>query len=83
MIIKVLGPGCRNCRDLEAATRRALDELGTSAELEKVTDYPTIARYGVMATPALVIDERVVCSGRVPGADEITAFLLSASPPPT
>lgn len=81
MIIKVLGPGCRNCRNLETAARKALDELGASAEFEKVTDYPTIARYGVMATPALVIDERVVCSGRVPDADEIKGFVLSASTP--
>ncbi|MGJ0558400.1 thioredoxin family protein [Methylocystis sp.] len=79
MIVKVLGPGCHNCRNLENATRRALESLGTTAELEKVTDYATIARYGVMATPALVIDERVVCSGRVPGDAEIKEYLLAAA----
>jgi len=52
MIIKVLGPGCTNCVNLERVTRQAVDALGVDATIEKVTDYPTIAGYGVMATPA-------------------------------
>jgi small redox-active disulfide protein 2 len=71
VIIKVLGPGCANCRNLEKATRQALADLGLDATVEKVTDYPTIAGYGVMSTPALVVDERVLLSGRVPGAEEV------------
>ena len=64
--IKVLGPGCRNCVTLEARTREAIDSLGVAAELEKVTDYGEIANFGVVSTPALVVDDRVVLSGRVP-----------------
>ncbi len=77
MHVKILGPGCRNCRNLEAHTRQALDQLGLDASVEKVTDYAEIAGYGVLSTPGLVVDEKVVVSGRVPGADEI-ADLLSA-----
>ena len=66
MIIKVLGPGCANCVNLEKATRAAVGELGLDATVEKVTDYAAIAGYGVMRTPALVVDEVVVMSGRVP-----------------
>ena len=66
MIIKVLGPGCNNCKNLERLTRDAIDALGIDATVEKVTDYPTIAGYGVMSTPALVVDEELVMSGRVP-----------------
>ena len=53
MIIKVLGPGCANCVNLEKATRKALTDLGLAATIEKVTDYPSIVGYGVMSTPAL------------------------------
>ncbi len=52
MIIKILGPGCTNCKNLERATREALDQLGLDATVEKVQDYPTILGYGVMSTPA-------------------------------
>ncbi len=78
MIVKVLGPGCANCRNLEKATRQALAELGLDATIEKVTDYPTIAAYGVMSTPALVVDEKVLISGRVPKAEEVRALLATA-----
>ena len=79
MHVKILGPGCKNCRTLEAHTREALDRLGLDASVEKVTDYAQIAGYGVLATPGLVVDETVVVSGRVPGADEIAALLAAAS----
>ena len=79
MHIKILGPGCKNCRNLEAHTQDALAALGLEATVEKVTDYAQIAGYGVLSTPGLVVDERVVVSGRVPGADEIAALLASAS----
>ena len=68
MKIKVLGPGCANCVNLEKATRQAVADLGIDAEIEKVTDYAAIVGYGVMRTPALVVDEQVVLSGRVPTA---------------
>ena len=75
MIIKVLGPGCNNCKNLERVTREAVDALGIDATIEKVTDYPTIAGYGVMSTPALVVDERLVLSGRVPTAAHVRGLL--------
>ena len=81
MIVKVLGPGCRNCVNLERATRQAIDDLGLDATVEKVTDYPTIVGYGVMATPALVVDEKLVSSGRVPTAAEVRKLLTATNVP--
>ena len=78
MIIKILGPGCSNCQNLERVTREAVAELGLDATVEKVTDYPTIAGYGVMSTPGLVVDEKVVVSGRVPRAAEVKMLLTGA-----
>lgn len=75
MHIKILGPGCRNCITLEKETRAAVDQLGIDATIEKVTAYPDIAAYGVMSTPGLVIDDKVVVSGRVPKRWEIAALL--------
>ena len=78
MLFKILGPGCKNCANLERATRQAVDTLGLDATIEKVTDYGQIASYGVMRTPGLVVDEQVLVSGRVPAADEIAALLIPA-----
>ena len=75
MNVKILGPGCKNCQNLETRTREALDQLGLDADVEKVTDYAAIAGYGVMKTPGLVVDDAVVVSGRVPAVDEIAAML--------
>ncbi len=77
MQIKILGPGCANCVNLEKNTLAALASLGRQAEVIKVTDVAEIASYGIMRTPGLVIDERVVLSGRVAKPAEI-AGLLSA-----
>lgn len=77
MHVKILGPGCRNCRNLERRTRDALDELGASAQIDKVTDDGAIAGYGVMATPGLVIDDDVVVSGRVPPVSELRQILAA------
>ncbi len=79
MIIKILGPGCSNCQNLERVTREAVADLGLDASVEKVTDYPTIAGYGVMSTPGLVVDEKVVVSGRVPRAAEVRMLLTGAA----
>ncbi len=65
MKIKVLGPGCKNCVTLTDNTKAALAELGLEAEIEKVTDFAEIAKYGIMLTPGLVIDEKVVSYGKV------------------
>jgi len=78
VIIKVLGPGCQNCKTLERVTREAVAELGVEATIEKVEDYPTIVGYGVMSTPALVVDEKVVLAGRVPRTAEVRELLASA-----
>ena len=75
MHIKVLGPGCKNCRNLERNTEAALAALGVAATVEKVTDAAAIAGYGVLRTPGLVVDEEVVVSGRVPKPEEITDLL--------
>jgi len=75
MKIEVLGPGCANCRRLEQLTREAVQAAGVEAEIVKVTDYAEIAAYGIMSTPGLVIDGRVVSYGRVPSAADIAAWL--------
>jgi len=75
MIIKILGSGCANCVNLERVTREAIAALGVEATVEKVTDFPTIVGYGVMSTPALVVDEKVVLSGRVPTAAQVRELL--------
>jgi small redox-active disulfide protein 2 len=75
MKIKVLGPGCANCVNLEKAARQAVVDLGIDAEIEKVTDYAAIVGYGVMRTPALVVDEELVLSGRVPTAAQVREIL--------
>lgn len=79
MIIKVLGPGCANCQNLEAHTREALQDLGLDATVEKVTDYAAIAGYGIMRTPGLVVDEKVLVSGRVPTTAQIRELLTAAA----
>ncbi len=75
MKILVLGSGCQNCRKLEANVRQACEALGLKAEISKVQDYGEIASYGVMRTPALVVDEEVKVSGRVPDVEEIKRIL--------
>lgn len=77
--VKVLGSGCPNCRRLEAETREALDAAGVAYTLTKVTDFADIAAYGVMSTPALVIDEMVVSSGRIPKREQIVAWASGVS----
>jgi small redox-active disulfide protein 2 len=78
MNVKILGPGCANCRRLETNTREALARLGLEAQIEKVQDIPAIMRYGIMSTPGLVVDEEVKVYGRVPSPREIAALLQEA-----
>lgn len=78
MDIKILGSGCSNCITLEQRTRQALSDLGRTATddtVTKVTDIADIAAYGVMATPALVVDEQVVLSGKVPTVARLMSLL--------
>lgn len=75
MIIKILGTGCMNCKKLEENARKAVEELGLDATIEKVTEIKDIMKYGVMKTPALVVDEKVKIMGRVATSDEIKKYL--------
>lgn len=75
MKIKVLGTGCTNCKKLEANTKEAVKTLGIDATVEKVEDIQAIMSYGVMRTPALVVDEEVKSMGRVLSADEVVKIL--------
>ena len=75
MIIKILGSGCRNCVALKDNTETALKESGIEAEIVKVTDFKDIMAYGVMTTPALVIDEKVVSFGKILKPKEIVKIL--------
>lgn len=79
LTIKVLGTGCRNCVVLDRVTREAVAALSLDATVEKVEDYQTITDYGVMTTPALVIDEQVVLAGRVPTPTALRQILATAS----
>lgn len=75
MVIKILGSGCCNCKKLEENTRKAVEELGIEASIEEVKDFKAILGYGVMKTPALVVDEKVKIMGRVPTSEEIKKYL--------
>lgn len=75
MIVKILGTGCPKCKKLEENARVAINELGISATVEKVTELDKIMDYGVMMTPALVIDEKVVSSGKLLSVSDIKAIL--------
>lgn len=77
MVIKILGSGCRNCVALKDNTETALKEAGVEAQIVKVTDFKDIMAYGVMTTPALVIDEKVASFGKVLKPKEIVKILES------
>lgn len=80
MKIEILGTGCAKCDLLERTTRSAADKLGLRYELEHVKEIPEFAKRGVMFTPALVVDGKVVVAGRVPPAAEIERLLVAAAP---
>jgi small redox-active disulfide protein 2 len=77
--VKILGTGCANCKKLYSVVEEALVQTGIQAELTKVEDVQAIMRYGVMSTPALVIDETVVSAGKVPRVAEVSSWLTTAS----
>jgi small redox-active disulfide protein 2 len=75
MKLKVLGPGCVKCKKLYEATQDAVEKAGVAAKVSKVEDLAQIMKYGVLSTPALVIDGKVAFSGKVPSPDEIAKLL--------
>ena len=78
MKIKVLGPGCARCHQLEKTTREVVKELEIDADIEEVKDINKIMEYPILTTPGLVINEELVCSGRVPNKVELTQFVTNA-----
>jgi small redox-active disulfide protein 2 len=76
MTIKVLGTGCSNCKNLEKVTQSAINEMGINARIEKVEDIQQIMAYGIMRTPALVIDEKIALYGRVPSINELKEIII-------
>ncbi len=78
LIIKVLGSGCANCKRVEQIARKVVAELGIEADIIKVTDYNDIMTYNVLSTPGLVINEKLVSTGRIPTPAEVTTWLADA-----
>ncbi len=78
MNIKILGPGCARCHQLGQVTKEVVRELGIDATVEDVKDIKKIMQYPILTTPGLVIDEKLVCSGRVPTKAEVTTFITTA-----
>jgi len=78
LTIKVLGSGCANCKRVEQIARKVVTEMSLEAEIIKVTDYNDIMTYNILSTPGLVINENVVCSGRIPTRAEVTTWIAEA-----
>jgi small redox-active disulfide protein 2 len=78
LTIKVLGSGCANCKRVEQIARLVLADLAIEADVVKVTDYNDIMKYNLLSTPGLVINEKVVCSGRIPTPAEVTTWVTTA-----
>lgn len=78
LTIKVLGSGCANCKRLEQIVRKAVKNMAVEAEVVKVTDYQDILQYEILSTPGLVINEKVVSSGRIPTEPEVMTFMANA-----
>jgi small redox-active disulfide protein 2 len=78
LTVKILGSGCANCKRLEQIARQAIVDLGVDAEVIKVTDYNDILKFNILSTPGLVINEKVVSSGRIPSPAEVITFVTDA-----
>jgi len=78
LTIKILGPGCANCKRLEEIARKCAADLGAEADFVKVSDYQDILAYNILSTPGLVVNEKVVSSGRIPAPASVTAWIAEA-----
>jgi len=78
LTIKVLGSGCANCKRVEQIARKVVSDMALEAEIVKVTDYKDIMAYNILSTPGLVVNEKVVSSGRIPTPAEVTTWLADA-----
>lgn len=78
MEIKILGVGCANCKRVESIARQVVEEMGVEATITEVTDMAKIVSYDIVTTPGLVIDEKVVSSGRIPSKAEVTTWVTNA-----
>lgn len=76
--IKVLGPGCANCQKVEQVAKKVVATLSVDATLQKVTEMQDIMKYPILATPGLVINEKLVCAGRIPSEAEVTTWVTNA-----
>ena len=76
--IKVLGPGCANCKRLEQIAQKVVNNLAVEAKIEKVTKYQEIVKLGVMTTPGLIVNDEVVSSGRIPSETEVITWVVNA-----
>ena len=81
MLIKVLGPGCAKCKEAESIVKAAVQEAGSTATVEKVTDLKEMMALGVMSTPAVVIDNTIMCTGRVPSTAEVMGWIATPDAP--
>lgn len=78
LTVKVLGSGCENCKKVEGIARKVVTTMAMEAEVIKVTDWSEIKKYPILGTPGLVINEKVVCAGRIPSEAEVTTWLVNA-----
>jgi small redox-active disulfide protein 2 len=78
LTIKILGIGCSNCKRVEQVARQAVANLSIEAQFEKVTDPMDIMKYPILSTPGLVINEKLVCAGRIPTEAEVTTWIANA-----
>ena len=79
LVIKVLGSGCENCQKVNEVAHQAAANFGIEAQFEKVTSHEDILKYPILSTPGLVINEKLVCAGRIPTVAEVTSWLADAA----